>query len=63
MLSNILIYLLLGVVYSAIMEFLNAFYLDYDEEWKWYDRVIMVLIWPILLIIFLVYLVKSFLGL
>ena len=63
MLSNLIIYGILGLIFSGIMEFLNTFYLDYQEEWKWYDRVILVVLWPILLIVFLIYLVKGFLGL
>lgn len=63
MLSNLIVYGILGLIFSGIMEFLNTFYLDYQEEWKWYDRVILVVLWPILLIVFLIYLVKGFLGL
>jgi len=62
MLNNIIIYCVLGLIFSGIMEFLNTFYLSYEEEWKWYDRVILVVLWPILLIIFLVYFIKGMLG-
>jgi len=63
MLSDIIAYLVLGLMFGITMEFLNTFYLNYQEHWKWYDRVILVVLWPILLVIFLISFIKGMLGL
>jgi TM2 domain-containing membrane protein YozV len=61
MLSNIITYLFIGVIWTAALDFVN-YIIQSNVELRWWEKLINILVWPFTFVVFSYHFIKSIIN-